>query len=86
MKYYIILLFVMLSCCSTYTKTESILPEPSKPKLSHIVWGDITIEGKHYFSISDSNMDLLNNNLIDLFDYERKQQLLLKYYEGLQNQ
>lgn len=83
MKYFIIYICLFLSCCSSYTKSIEILPEPEKPKLSHIQWNDINIDGKHCYAISDLDMDILNNNLIDLLDYERKEQLLLKYYEHL---
>ena len=82
MKYYIIL-FLFLTSCSTY-KQISVLPEPEKPKLSHIHWSDINISGTHYYSLSDSDMDILNNNLIDILEYEREQQLLIKYYESYQ--
>lgn len=85
MKNILLLTMMLLSACtSSVHPSNYIVPEPNKPKLSHIEWSDVIINGKHLYAISDNNMDVLNNNLIDLLEYERKQQLLIKYYENLQ--
>lgn len=85
MKKMLILLVLLSSCASTQSleSTSKILPEPTKPEISHINWAEISKNNKIYYLLDKKNMDILNNNLLNILDYQRKQSSLIHYYENL---
>lgn len=80
-----ILIFVMLflTSCSSIIKNKEILPEPNKPQISHINWSETNIHNTTYYLLDKKNMDILNNNLLNILNYQKEQSSLIHYYENL---
>lgn len=86
MKKYFLLLLFLFSSCAENTKTfpkNAIIEQPSKPILSKIQWNQIDVNNEMLYTLDQKNMDILNNNLIEILNYERKQKLIIQYYQNI---
>lgn len=79
----ILFLLLFLSSCASNSVSTKVLPEPEKPKINHIKWSETTSNHTIYYLLDKNNMDILNNNLLSILDYQRKQTSLIHYYENL---
>lgn len=83
-KIMLLSLFLLTSCAnSKLHQSNVILPEPQKPTIHHIEWKETKVKNINYFLLDEKNMNILNTNLIDILDYQRKQSSLIHYYENL---
>lgn len=83
MKYFFPLILLLTSCSMQNNTPSGIIPEPNKPQLSKINWNEINFNGEMLYTLDQKNMDILNNNLIEIYNYERKQQSQIQYYQNL---
>lgn len=86
-KYFLLFLFLCTSCSTTAnTKIlpqNVIIEQPTKPNLSKIQWKQIDFNNEMLYTLDQKNMDILNNNLIEILNYERKQKLIIQYYQDI---
>lgn len=82
-----LLLFLFLTSCATSSNLprleNPILPGIPAPQTEHVLWSGININGQYLYTVDQDNMNKLNNNLINILDYTRKQNTLIQYYENL---